>query len=111
MSESRPFKIWNSDRSIKKGTVAATLEDLLKKGWVFIDIIYIEFIAYLVLIIILSFMLNNKHEEKNAGTCMVLFLPKFDQDFRRCGTCNLDKLNLPNVVRFSLRYEHGFCEI
>lgn len=38
MSESRPFKIWNSDRSIKKGTVAATLEDLLKKGWVFLDL-------------------------------------------------------------------------
>ncbi|XP_056013642.1 DNA fragmentation factor subunit alpha-like isoform X3 [Ostrea edulis] len=32
MSEARPFKIWNSERSIKKGTVAASLEDLLKKG-------------------------------------------------------------------------------
>lgn len=32
MSETRPFKIWNADRSIKKGTVAATLEDLQKKG-------------------------------------------------------------------------------
>lgn len=109
MSESRPFKIWNSDRSIKKGTVAATLEDLLKKGWFFIDTLW--FIAYCVLIIILSFMFDKKHEEKNAGSCMVLFLPKFDQHFRSCGTCNLDKLYLPNVVRFSLRSEHGYCEI
>jgi hypothetical protein len=32
MSEARPFKIWNSDRSVKKGTVAASLKDLLKRG-------------------------------------------------------------------------------
>lgn len=49
MSESRPFKIWNSDRSIKKGTVAATLEDLLKKGLFFIDA-FMWFIAYCVII-------------------------------------------------------------
>lgn len=56
-------------------------------------------------------MFDKKHEEKNAGTCMVLFLPKFDQHFRSYGTCNLDKLYLPHVVRFSLRSEHGYCEI
>lgn len=50
-------------------------------------------------------MFDKKHEEKNAGTCMVLFLPKFDQHFRSCGTCNLE------IVRFSLRSEHGYCEI
>nr|XP_022343428.1 DNA fragmentation factor subunit alpha-like [Crassostrea virginica] len=32
MSEPRPFKIWNSDRTVKKGIVAASLEDLLRKG-------------------------------------------------------------------------------
>ncbi|XP_061197838.1 DNA fragmentation factor subunit alpha-like [Saccostrea echinata] len=32
MSEARPFKVWNCERTVKKGTVAASLEDLLRKG-------------------------------------------------------------------------------
>ncbi|XP_062618704.1 DNA fragmentation factor subunit alpha-like [Saccostrea cucullata] len=32
MSEARPFKIWNHERTVKKGTVASSLQDLLRKG-------------------------------------------------------------------------------
>jgi hypothetical protein len=32
MAGARPFKIWNQDRSIKKGIVATSLQDLISKG-------------------------------------------------------------------------------
>lgn len=76
MLELRLFKIWNFDRLIKKGIVVVILEDLLKKGWFFIDILW--FIVYCVFIIILSFMFDKKYEEKNVGICMVFFFFKFD---------------------------------
>lgn len=38
MLELRLFKIWNFDRLIKKGIVVVILEDLLKKGWFFLNL-------------------------------------------------------------------------
>lgn len=32
MAGARPFKIWNLDRTIKKGVVASSLQDLIEKG-------------------------------------------------------------------------------
>lgn len=32
MTKARPFKLWNADRSVKKGITASTLADLISKG-------------------------------------------------------------------------------